>query len=1470
MTLPHRPAGRLGRAAELLLLAAVAYPPLLLSSPGMVAADTKQYLYLDPGRLLASALSMWNPAVAGGGVTHQNIGYLLPQGPFYYVLIVWLHSPPWVAQRLWMGSLLLLAGTGVRYLARVLGFGGPAVTVAALVYELSPYVMQYIERISALLMPWAALGWLVGFTVVALRRGGWRYPALFALVAAAAGGTNATSIIYVGIAPAAWIVFAWTTGEVPGRRALAATGRILLLTAATGLWWISGLWVEGAYGIDVLRYSETLPAIASSSVASEVVRGLGYWDFYGSGRLGPWLASAVDYESPLLLVTSFALPTLAVLSAALTRWREKAYFLALGVLGLVFAVGLHPYRDPSLSGAALKAFMTSSTAGMALRSSDRATPLLVLALAMFLGAGAGALAERAPRGGYATAGVVCALAAVNAAPLLSGAAIARDFERPSALPHYELAAARYLDAQGNTTRVLVEPGQNFADYTFGDTIDPVWPGLLTRPEIQRQQLIDGSYATADLLGALDRRIQEHTYEPSMLAPVARLLSAGDVLWQSNLAFWRYGTPIPKGGWEQMYPPPRGIGNPARFGRRLRNVAPPWYRALDGSLQLPPGRPWPPALAVFPVSRARPIYRAESAGAPLVIDGSGAGIVDAAATGLLDSNPTIAYAGSLDHNRAMRSQVLGRRAVLVLTDTNRKVLDRFESEADNVGETLPVHPGPSESDPTQVPLDIFGHQGPRSESVAQYSGAVYVSASSYGGFGSQLPGDRPYMAFDGNPANFWLTSPSADALGQWIQVKLDKPVRADHVRLSQILRPTANRWITAVTLSFDGAGEVRARLEEPSRTSSGQVVSFPTRTFRTLRIRIDKTSHHGRKMRGVSGVGFSEVRIPGVRPLSEWIRLPSDLLAMAGRSSLAHRLVVVLTRRRSAPYPVATSPEPVMARRFSLPTARTFSLSGSATISPVASDPAVDRLLGGPSSLSGDVFSSSSRLPGDLRARAASAFDASTTTAWSPAIGYRNQLGSWVQAKLKSPISFDHMRLVLLADGRHSVPTELRITSNTGGDDLVPVPPVRDRRRVGAVVSVPLSFGRLHGSTFRFEVTALRRVETPRHDGSKPVTLPVGIAEMGVPGIHVTAERPAARIPARCLSDLLSVDGHPVWLRVSGSVKAAESLGRLAVRGCGPDAHGLHLAAGRHSLLTAPGSRTGFAVNQLVLDSAAGGRAEPVLPGGRVPPAPSGSVAPQVRVLSSSATSATLRVSGSPAHHGFWLVLGESFDRGWSAATPAASLGHPVLLDGYANGWYLDPRSSAPVTVTLSFAPQRVVDWALGASALGLLACLVLLVLPSRAPSYPFAEISPAGGAASSPEQRRRQSPRGRLAAALAGWLGVGAFAAALAALILPRPAALPGALALGVLSAAAQRWRGARWCLALAAPCLLAAGGGYVLAYQLTYHVVANIGWPTNFDPAGTMVTFGLLCLVALATAERAASPPRRERRGSARSRAPR
>ena len=105
-------------------------------------ADTKLYLYLDPGRLVSDAPYTFDGRQFAGWVPHQTISYLWPSGPWYWLFDA-IGVPDWIAHRLWIGTILFVAGLGVRWLARLLGIVGrgrggrgggvPAVAVRAAV-----------------------------------------------------------------------------------------------------------------------------------------------------------------------------------------------------------------------------------------------------------------------------------------------------------------------------------------------------------------------------------------------------------------------------------------------------------------------------------------------------------------------------------------------------------------------------------------------------------------------------------------------------------------------------------------------------------------------------------------------------------------------------------------------------------------------------------------------------------------------------------------------------------------------------------------------------------------------------------------------------------------------------------------------------------------------------------------------------------------------------------------------------------------------------------------------------------------------------------------------------------------------------------------------------------------------------------------------------------------------------------------
>ncbi len=1430
-----RSPSRLRTSVDYLVLAGLALVTMLTAQPGVVSDDTKTYLYLDPGRYIRQAVSLWDPSVGLGTVTHENIGYLLPMGPFYWVLAE-LHVPLWMAQRLWMACLLYAAGAGALYLCRVVGLSGAGRYVAALGYMFTPYVLQYAGRISVILMPWSGLPWMLAFVILALRKGGWRYPALFALVVALVSGINASSILYVGIAPALWLPYAVLVAkEATWRKAWGVAWKVGGLTALVSLWWAVGLQVEAAYGVNVLKYTETVPATSAASLASEILRGLGYWYFYGTDRVGPWTQNSIAYTQNIRLIAlSFTVPVLAFLAAFIARWRYRSYFLLVTVVGMVLAVGPNPYDHTSGVGAAIKAFMVDTTAGLALRSTDRASPVVLLGLAMFLGAGVSALTFRVRRTGLLIGAFVVAGVAAATTPLWTGQIVADGFTQPAVPPPYVRQAAAALDTSHPGTRVYALPGNDFAAYRWGDTIDTVYPGLMTRPFVTHEQQIMGSLPTADVLEAVDGPLQDGIMDWNTLAPMASLMSAGDVLVQYDQAYERYDTPDPQSVAEQLATTPPGLSDPVSYGTPRPNV--PLLPHVDEAyLGLPPNAGWPSPLVSYSVADPRPIVRTESTTDPLVVDGDASGVVAASSAGLLSGNPTILYAGTLDTHETLRKETLSKPADLVVTDTNRKQGYRWNSLNENTGYTETAAQGPDTADPSDAPLDLFPGAPADAQTTTVFHGVSSVTASSYGSSITYLPEDRPAAALDGNTQTAWLTDSFAQQAGQWWQVALLHPRAASSLVLVQPQTGLPDRTISAVTLTFDGGHPVTLPLGPASLTPVGQIVTFPSRTFTTLRITVagvhvsDPASPVGSR----SSVGFAEVGIPGITA-DEVVSMPQDLLRATGTASALDRLTMVMTRLRSSGVPPRRDTEPSLARAFSLPTARTFSLTGQARVSPLIPDDEIDRLVGRPGSdYTGTVAYSGGRLPNDLQAGAVATIDGDPNTIWEPGFGLSQQVGQWLEYRLRAPVSFDHLDLQIVADGLHSVPTELTIATDSGSA-TVHLPSVANGPVAGAVVDVPLSFPTLEGQNIRVTVDAVAAEDTLDYYSQTPITMPIGIAKIGIPG--VSAPPAPATIPTSCRGDLLTVDGAPLWVSVSGSTQDALDRDALAVSLCGPDAGGLTLGTGTHVIASALGQDTGFDIDQLVLDSAPGGGAMPPLSPTQVQP-PAVAPSPAVTVDSATATALRLTVTGvdtAPGAQPFDLVLGESLNVGWQARVPGGpGLGHPVLIDAFANGWRVDPAAVAgsvhdgTLVVDLTWQPQARVDVALIISALAIVACVILVLLPRRRRREKPDEELLADDADARPTLAvpfGSEGPRAPVTIAVPAALVTGLVVAAIAT---PLVGAVVGSATLLVLLV--PRLRAVLGLLAVG--CIVAAGV-YVTVHQAQSAVPDNGAWPQSFGEA--------------------------------------
>ncbi len=882
------------------VLGLLAYVPALTAGRGRMPADTKLYLYLDPGRLVSDAPYTFDGRQFAGWVPHQTISYLWPSGPWYWLFDT-LGVPDWIAHRLWIGTILFAAGLGVRWVARLLGIVGAAAVAAAAVYQLSPYVLPYLSRTSLMLLPYAGLGWIIGLTMLAARRSTWRHAALLALVVATIGAPNATATAMIVPAPVLWLVHAAWGGEITWRRAAATAARIGGLCVAVSLWWLAMLSVQGRYGADVLAYSETLEAVSLTSTSTETLRGMGYWLFYVRDPVGFTTSAAEAYmASGRYVVTSFVLTGLGIAGLAFTRFGARRFAVLLVIAGIVLAVGVHPIDDPSLL---MSPFAESSRSSfiLALRSSTRALPMAVLGLALGTGALVTATARLLPRHRWSIAAVVIALAAANLPAAWNGgfvdAVLSRDEEPPDAW----VAAAADLDQLPEGYRVMQLPGAEFGAFSWGYTVDPPLPGLTERPFVSRDLLPLGSAPTMDLLYALDDRFQAGVAEPASVAPIARLFGA-DTIWVPNdIRYDRFRSPRPELTASLFVSPASdGLDDPIPYGEPVvpSSVLPMIDERSVGDPRV--GTALAPVWLV-PVEDPIAVIRAKSA--VVAVAGSGDGVVDAAAAGLIDGTELLVYTAS----DTSASPLSG----LIVTDSNRDQARQWRGSQDTRGftESGGDEPGVATFDSADQRLEVFnasdGVAGAESQTVVVQTGPVTARASAYGEVFAYRPEDRAAMAIDGDLTTAWRVADRFDATGQFIELTAERSI--DSIDVVQPIDGSTgaapNRWITAVDVGVDGRAPVRFDLDETSR-SSGQTLQLPT-PGTTVRLTIATTaatpgSGDGLVATGLDAVGFAEIRT-GLGPTTEVTRPPTDWVAELTAGELVDTPIdQVFTRLRVDP------------------------------------------------------------------------------------------------------------------------------------------------------------------------------------------------------------------------------------------------------------------------------------------------------------------------------------------------------------------------------------------------------------------------------------------------------------------------------------------------------------------------------------------------------------------------------------------
>jgi hypothetical protein len=431
---------------------------------------------------------------------------------------------------------------------------------------------------------------------------------------------------------------------------------------------------------------------------------------------------------------------------------------------------------------------------------------------------------------------------------------------------------------------------------------------------------------------------------------------------------------------------------------------------------------------------------------------------------------------------------------------------------------------------------------------------------------------------------------------------------------------------------------------------------------------------------------------------EWIVTPSS--GVDELAPEATNVAYLFSRLRSNPIEGFRQDTELQLRRiFRVGATNDFQVSGRVRLSAGVNGSLVDELVGRPGLADGyPTVSGTDYLNGVLEARPSSALDDDLKTAWTTK--FESQVGATATVTSPTLLSFDRLRLSVINDREHSVPTALNLTLDDGVVRTVSVPEIPTVDDLGNVATVDVPTGQLSSRVVRISIASERAVMTKEYFSGGQRILPIAIAEFGLP-TRVGAT--PTTLPSLCRSDLLKLDGQPQGFTLEGTVADALARSPLDLVPCaGAAASVSRLNVGDHRLETAKGLDTGIDIDSVELRS---------IP---VTPVTAAADIPRTTATETGTNSYSVTIENSTVP--FWLVLGQSLSEGWKASVRGGpSLGSPTLIDGYANGWLIDPAvTGSTFVVDITWAPQKSVWAGLAVSApwvIGL--CVAALVLTRR-------------------------------------------------------------------------------------------------------------------------------------------------------------
>ncbi|MGK5632262.1 alpha-(1-_3)-arabinofuranosyltransferase domain-containing protein, partial [Streptomyces sp. URMC 123] len=1284
------PGHRQGRRA-LFVFWVLALIALLAAAPGRMAFDTKLGVALDPLGFLGDLGELWQDRGGFGTLSDQYAGYLFPMLP-YYALTDLIGLPVWFAERLWLSLILTTAFWGALRLAERLGVGTARTRPAgALVYALWPTFTIVIGSTSAAALPGALLPWVL-LPLTSTASPARVAAARSALLIPCMGGVNAASTL-ASLLPVGLYLLSRPAG--PRKRALIAwwLPGVVLATA----WWVVPLLLLGIHGEDFMPYVEQSETTTATMSATELLRGAGNWVAYlHFGE--PWLTAGWTVAASVVTVlcSAFAaalgLAGLARRDLPERRWlvTTVVVVLAIALAGYGGALGA-PFHETVRDwfNGPIKPFRSvyKFQTGLALT--------LALGLAHLTAVAARRRGARAAAPGRRWLPLAAALLVLPglAWPYLNGGIL-----QPGAfkdLPNHWRATADWLRQNASDNRALVVPATAHGVHTWGTTVDQPLDVLAESRWAQRDYVPFGTPGSRRAMDAVEEALRSGGEVPGLRDFLARA-GLHHVVVRNDLDPEQIGYAPPRTVRRALelsgYRKVAGFG-PAQTGGRI---------LADTPLQVQAIYPRPQAVEIYePVPdggppRPGPVALRPTAGTA-VVGGGPEALLRLAADPAWRDRPAV-LAG--DNHPGV-----GTPALRATADGLRRADTRFGLIDANTSYTYTAteRNGPgSLQDPGRPPRQILPTRGIGHQTTAVLDGARSVTASSSGNWLFHLPQYDPVNAFDGNPDTAWAEGSAGSPVGQWLRIDFTEP-RALPARLRVTPLPggATRAAPTVVRVEND-----RQAVESPLRPDgTPQMVRAPAGTSPWLRITV-RQALPGPP--GLSGAGFSEIEIPGVR-VARVLKLPDDVRT----GSPAPAEVISLHRGTDA-----SGLSPVSAETGLLRQIRTAAGDHRVRARAVAvPGPELDRLLDrvAPGKRNRVVASADSVSRTGIGLSARNLVDGDLTTAWIA--------GDRPVIHLRWPGKREIGEIVFVAAGGISTrPREVRIASPDGaataGVDG------NGRARFDPITTDQL--------TITISDAAPLTVHNPLADGR--LQLPVGLSEVYVPALAdlrvpapASDERfrlPCGEGPALAIGDTLHTTA------VSGSVRALTERRPVDVELCAGEARDgtVALAAGEHRVKAGDGGP--LAITDVTLTRGA----EPVATSASATGSVSGSVSGAGRSVAVRDWRGDRRTVTVGAGEAAYLQTYENADKGWKATLDGKELS-PLRLDGWQQAWLI-PAGAGGV-VRLEYEPARIYEAGLVAGAAG-----VALVIA-------LAAVRGGGRRRPEPWPERGPAPRGRLLALVA-------------------------------------------------------------------------------------------------------------------------